>query len=181
MAAPPSVSDAAPADAAELAAVAAATFPLACPPLTPPEDVAAFLGEHLSPQRFADYLSDPDRRVLVARANGRIIGYAMLAAGIGTDPAVAAAVPDRPAVELSKMYVLSGHHGGVASAALMDAALDRAVQGGASCVWLGVNAGNERAQRFYRKNGFAVTGERRFVVGSRVEHDAVMVRRLRPG
>jgi ribosomal protein S18 acetylase RimI-like enzyme len=43
-------------------------------------------------------------------------------------------------------------------------------------MWLGVNRANERAQRFYRKHGFEVTGARRFRLGDSDEDDFVMVR-----
>lgn len=166
------------ADAEELAEVAAVTFPLACPPTVGPDDIAACIAENLSAARFADYLADPDRRVLTARAGGRIIGYSMLIRGVGADPDIAGSVPQRPAVELSKMYVLPGHHGAGVAAALMEAALRWAGQDGAAAVWLGVNARNLRAQRFYAKHGFAVSGTRRFRLGGHLEDDVVMVRPL---
>lgn len=163
-------------DAAEVAAVAAATFPLACPPSADPADIAATIAASLSPQCFADYLTDPERVVLVATDDDRIIGYAMLIRGIGVDPDVAASVPHRPAVELSKMYVLAGHHRSGAAAQLMQSGLTWAADPGAAAMWLGVNRNNERAQRFYRKHGFGVTGSRRFSLGGSYEDDFVMVR-----
>jgi ribosomal protein S18 acetylase RimI-like enzyme len=82
----------------------------------------------------------------------------------------------RPAVELSKMYVLPAHHGSGVAAALMDAALDAAAGWAAECVWLGVNQENQRAQRFYSKHGFTVSGNRSFRLGDHAESDYVMVR-----
>ncbi len=166
-------------DPGELAAVAAQTFPLACPPSTPPGNVASFVDANLSAARFADYLADPDRAVLTARQDGRIIGYAMLVRGVTDDPDVQQAVTVRPAAELSKMYVLPDHHGSGAAAALMGLALDTAEHWGARCVWLGVNQKNQRAQRFYSKTGFTVNGTRTFQVGPRREHDYVMMREVR--
>ncbi len=154
-------------DATELADVAAATFPLACPPSAAAEDVAAFIAAHLSSQRFGDYLADPDRRLLVARRDGRIVGYTMLIRG--TDPET---------VELSKMYVLPDLHRTGAASALMEAGLAWAAGQGARSVWLGVNRNNHRAQRFYAKHGFEATGTRTFQLGSSLEHDAVMTRTL---
>lgn len=165
------------ADVGELARVAAATFPLACPPSAQPADIAAFIADNLSERCFATYLADPDRRVLAARDDGRAIGYAMMVRGVGSDPAVDTAVRHRPAVELSKMYVLADRHGTGAAAALMDAALQWAADVGADCVWLGANRNNARAQRFYRKFGFSVVGDRAFRLGTGVECDVVMVRR----
>ena len=164
------------AELAELADVAAATFPLACPPSVSPENVAAFIDENLTPSHFADYLADPDRLVLVARRDGRMIGYAMLVRGVVDDDDVQAAVTVRPAVEISKMYVLPDSHGGGASAALMTESINRAPSLDAKALWLGVNQNNERAQRFYAKHGFAVNGTKTFRLGTRIENDYVMVR-----
>ena len=44
---------------------------------------------------------------------------------------------------------------------------------GARSVWLGVNQRNERANRFYEKQGFAIVGTKRFLVGSRWFEDFV--------
>lgn len=152
-------------DAPELAAVAALTFPLACPPTSAPENIAAFVEANLTAERFVEYLTDARRVILTARHDGRIIGYAMV-------------VRDADAAELSKIYVLPAYHGGRASAALMEGVLATAARWGARRVWLGVNQENQRAQRFYLKSGFAVTGTRTFRLGADVENDYVMTREL---
>lgn len=152
------------ADVDELAAVAAHTFPLACPPSVTAEDMAAFIEANLSAARFAEYLADPKRVVLVARHDQRIVGYAML---VGDD-----------GVELSKLYVLPEHHGTGVSTTLMQVVLRAAAGLGGSRVWLGVNQKNQRAQRFYTKHGFSINGTRTFRVGAAVEHDYLMAREL---
>jgi ribosomal protein S18 acetylase RimI-like enzyme len=162
----------------ELAALAAETFPLACPPSVSAENVAAFIDENLSEARFADYLADPGRLLLTARADGRMIGYAMLIRGVPDDDDVARAVVLRPAIEISKMYVLPDRHGAGVSAALMTEAVKRAEGFAAKCVWLGVNQRNQRAQRFYSKHGFSINGTKTFRLGTRIENDYVMVRPL---
>ena len=154
-------------DTAELADVAARTFPLACPPTTAPENIASFIDANLSAERFAEYLADPHRAILTAAQGGRIIGYAMLVRGVADDTA-----------ELSKIYVLPDYHGAGVSTALMDLTLATAEEWGARRVWLGVNQGNQRAQRFYAKSGFKVNGTRTFQVGTSRENDYVMVREL---
>ncbi len=166
-------------DVIELAAVAARTFPLACPPSLAPEDIASFIDANLSEERFAEYLTDPRRIILTIGHDDRITGYAMLINGVNDDPDVQRALDIwdiRPAAELSKMYVLPAQHGSGASTALMAAALAAAADWGVRCVWLGVNQKNQRAQRFYRKCGFTVNGTRTFHVGAGIEHDYVMVR-----
>lgn len=152
------------ADAAELAEVAALTFPLACPASATPDNIAAFVEANLSEQRFGDYLRDPSRVILTARGDDdRVLGYALL---IRESPEV---------VELSKMYALADRHGSGVGPALMTAALQSAKREGAARVWLGVNQENQRAQRFYGKHGFVVTGTKTFPMGTAVEHDFVMM------
>lgn len=151
-------------DLDELATVAARTFPLACPPSVTRENIASFVETNLSLARFAEYLADANRAILVARHDHRIVGYAMLVRDDG--------------VELSKMYVLAEHHGAGVSTALMDAAVTATTELGGVSLWLGVNQKNQRAQRFYTKHGFTVTGTRTFQVGARREHDYVMTREL---
>lgn len=172
------VEPATPNDLPELAEVAATTFPLACPPAVSAENVAAFIADNLSAARFSTYLDDPDRVVLLARDDTRILGYAMLIRGVPDDSQVAGAVPLRPAVELSKMYALPDVHGAGVSTALMTEALARCATLGAACLWLGVNQKNQRAQRFYTKSGFTVSGTKTFRLGGHIENDYVMVRPL---
>ena len=169
------VSAAMDADPTELADVAAVTFPLACPSAAA-NDVEAYLAANLSPEHFRAYLADPDRLVLTASESGRIIGYAMLIRGLGNDPDIARRIEPRPAVELSKMYVLPDWHRSGAAGALMQTGIAWAADQGTKAVWLGVNKNNQRAQRFYRKHDFEVVGTRSFRLGMRLEQDFVMVR-----
>jgi hypothetical protein len=87
------VAAAAAADLPELADVAAQTFPLACPPSVTHENIAAFIAENLTQEHFAGYLTDGDRLVLVARRDGRMIGYAVLIRGVPDDDDVNRASP----------------------------------------------------------------------------------------
>ncbi|MGD1173744.1 GNAT family N-acetyltransferase [Mycobacterium seoulense] len=153
-------------DVRQLADIAARTFPLACPASMAPENIAAFVGANLSADRFAEYLADPQRTVLTATHDDRIIGYAMLIRGDDD-------------VELSKIYVAPEHHGTGVATALMDLALAIAGEWGADRVWLGVNQANRRAQRFYARSGFTVSGTRTFRVGASRENDFIMTRALR--
>lgn len=168
---------AAAADAAELHDVAARTFGLACPPGTQQSDIEAFVRLHLSPEKFADYLADDRRILLLAESGGKPVGYAMLVMGTITDPDVRAVVDEASSIELSKFYVLADNHGSGAAATLMTATLAAAAATGAASCWLGVNQLNVRAAKFYEKHGFTVRGTKRFLVGDDWHDDHV---RLRP-
>lgn len=167
-----------PADAAALAELAAATFPLACPPQTTELAIAEFLRDVLSAERFGEYLADGNRVVLVAERGGPLVGYTLLVFGDPADPVVSAAVGIRPTVELSKCYVLAETHGAGVAAELMAATLEAARERGAAGIWLGVNEHNARAIRFYEKSGFAAVGRKRFLLGGVYENDHTLERAL---
>ncbi len=140
-----------PADVEAVADLAAATFPLACPPGSHPDDVAAFVAEHLGRAVFARYLAAPERwSLLVAEVvpergaeevletgteevsgspvptTHGLLGYTLAVLPRDpdegpTDPSVAAAVAMRPVAELSKCYVRPALHGSGVADALLDA------------------------------------------------------------
>jgi diamine N-acetyltransferase len=168
------------ADTAALAELAADTFPLACPPSTTPEAIAAFIAANFTVERMGEYLADADRTLLLAEEDdGHLVGYSMLIAGDPADADAAAAVTVRPAIELSKFYTRALAHGsGVIAGPLMTATLQAAAETGAAAAWLGVNEENARAIRFYEKHGFAKAGRKRFRLGDRLEQDWVLVRAL---
>ena len=163
-------------DAGALAGLAAVTFPLACPPSSSPEDIAAHLADTLSEDHFRGYLIDPDVTILVLDADAGLRGYSLLVNRPAQDPDVAAALTLRPSTELSKCYVHPQHHGLGAATELMHASLQTAAAAGTAGIWLGVNSQNARAIRFYEKSGFRKVGSKSFRLGSTVEHDFVMER-----
>ncbi|HZK05053.1 MAG TPA: tRNA (guanosine(37)-N1)-methyltransferase TrmD [Actinomycetaceae bacterium] len=178
-----------PRDADALANLAAATFPLACPPELTQRDIAVFISRNLTPRRFREYLTEPERYlVLVGEIDGidALAGYTLAVIPLTADEEpyaddVAKIVPQRPAAELSKIYVRSEHHSTGMGQALMEATL--ATLGGIrvegqpiDVVWLGTNLRNRRSQKFYARSGFANVGARRFLVGGREQDDAVWAR-----
>lgn len=180
-----------PDDARELSLVAAATFPLACPPDITEAEIAEFVGANLSPARFTEYLIDPERyQVFVGEIEGEpgLAGYTLsvLPRTVGEPPYaddVAAVVPERPAAELSKIYVRAEYHASGLGQALMTAALEgvsaaRIDGQPVEVVWLGTNGRNRRAQKFYKATGYSLRGSRRFQVGGRDQDDAVWARLL---
>ncbi|MCF8608318.1 GNAT family N-acetyltransferase [Gordonia sp. HY442] len=177
--------------AEDVAAVAAATFPLACPPHSSPENIAAHIDAHLSPDRFVEYIVDPAKQVLAARDDdASLIGYALIVYGTPDNVDVLAAIESTgngtaalaagTLAEVSKMYVLPDHHSSRnatrPSHALMQASLDAAHDHGADYAWLGVSQLNDRAQKYYRKMGFTEIGAKTFDMNGSIEQDFVMGR-----
>lgn len=173
-----------PRHAAEIATLAAATFPLACPPHSTTADIAEHIREHLQPANFDHHITSADSDVVVARdgIEGPIIGYSLVLHTAPVHPDVAAVVTQRPVTEISKMYVAPDHHArGLTEAPshmLMQTALEVSRSRGSVLAWLGVNQENERAQRFYTKMGFARAGVKTFDLNGSVEHDFIFVQQL---
>lgn len=167
-----------PEDAVEIAAVAAVTFPLACPPELTIADIEHFVAHNLTAEHFLAFMADPTHHVFKAvdPAASKIAGYALVVDEEPTDRDVLSTITVRPVTMLSKMYVLPGHHGRDASAGLMAAALDHAAAAGSELIWLGVNQKNIRAQRFYQKMGFDVVGHKTFQVNGAICNDFIFAR-----
>lgn len=166
--------DAAEADLDALSALAARTFPLACPPDLEAEVIGAFIAEHLSREAFRRYLHTPGHEVLVARDGGDgIVGYVLLVSGTGMDPACADQLILRPTVGISKFYVDPDHHGAGIASTMLDEVCRRTRDSGARSVWLATNVANARARRFYSRHGFVERGNRTFDVGGVANTDVV--------
>jgi len=168
-----SISRVLPTDAHRVSTLARETFPLACPPGTTRENIELFCDTKLSEVAFDGYLADPHIRIWLATTEDEPIGYLMSVGGEPPDPVIAGVVRMRPTVEISKIYVLESAHGSGAASELMSVAVKDARTQGAGSVWLGVNKHNERANRFYERQGFVIVGERSFQVGESLEDDFV--------
>ncbi len=164
----------------EFAAVAAVTFPLACPPGTTDADTADFIARHLTADHFRDFLASPVHDLIAARIAGHLVGYALVVHDEPSDPEVRDAVTDRPVSELSKMYVLPDAHGAGVSHALMARTIESARERGSATTWLGVSNVNLRAQRFYTKMGFTKVGHKSFWLNGQEQRDFVMIREVTP-
>lgn len=166
-------------DARDLAAIAALTFPLACPPELSTAQIADFIESELKPSDFARYLAAPANIVLLARDRvGDPVGYVLALPGRGVDPEASRNVRGSRPLYLSKCYAAPRAHGSGLSAALMQSLVDEAARRGHDSVWLGTNDGNARARRYYEKHGFALIGARSFVVGGKACRDVVYERLL---
>ncbi|HWS34164.1 MAG TPA: GNAT family N-acetyltransferase [Actinoplanes sp.] len=167
-----------PGDERVLHDLAARTFGLACPPGTAQGDIDAFISTNLSVERFAGYLADPGRILVLASADGQPTGYSMLVRGPSTDPDVIKVVDAATSIELSKFYLAAERHGSGAAGELMTATLAAAAGTGARTCWLGVNQQNARASKFYGRHGFAIVGVKRNLVGSEWHDDHIRQRDL---
>jgi len=138
------------------------------------EDMRLYLSTAFSIDRWSTNLSNPAHRTWVAdNPSGAAIGYAVL--NKGPAPAYLGATS---AAEIARLYSDQAWHGRGVGGALMNACLDQARAWKCDIAWLGVWVENARAIAFYEKHGFRVVGAQTFLLGTDVQHDHVMARRL---
>lgn len=162
-----------PSDAETLARLAARTFADTFGADNTPDDVALHLATAYGATQQGAEIDDPEIDVLLAEVEGVLAGFAEVRSG-ETPGCVDGASP----LELWRFYVDAPWHGRGVAHALMDEAERAAQQRGAFELWLSVWERNTRAQGFYSKRGFVQTGTKAFVVGTDVQTDWGMVKRL---
>ena len=110
-------------------------------------------------EMFAAELRDDlaDRYYLVAEEDGRVIGYAGLLAPVSRRTRRGRGGQ----ADVLTMAVASSHWGQGIGSALLEALLAEAAGRGCAEVFLEVRVDNPRAQRLYRRHGFAGVGLRR--------------------
>lgn len=179
----PTLRRATPADAAALATFAARTFrETYAPPHGPcdPADVEDYVAHHFGPAVQRAELSDPRTRVVLAEADGAIVGYAHVrtdarptdvpAYAPVLEPGAEAILPGATA-ELARFYVDRPWHGAGVAARLFAAARALAAESGAASLWLSVFQRNPRALAFYRRQGARPFATATFRMGQEVQDD----------
>lgn len=195
-----------PEDAEAMSALASRTFPDAAPPSVAPEDIQAFISEHLQTKNFEALLAEPDRHLLVVaqlcdRAGAptaELVGYTWVIVpdgdqvagedeGAPVDFVTADGVPrEGPLMYLEKAYVDREWRGSGIFEQMMKETLTflrahlnrRTPIPVAPYLWLGTNKENRRAQRAYSRFGFERSGTRTFSVGDQINKDVTMCLRV---
>jgi GNAT superfamily N-acetyltransferase len=162
-------------DASLLAELGRRTFLGAFREVVAPDDMEAYLLDAFTETRTAEELADPSIVYLVASVDDRPAGYAKLHFG-----ALHPSVTGCGAVKLWRLYSDQAWYGRGIGSALLRSSLRCAWERGGQTMWLTVNAGNQRAIRFYEKSGFTVVGSATFLLGAAIHDDHVMARALSP-
>lgn len=138
-----------------------------------PERMARHLEARMNDRLLAQELADAARTVLVLTHDDEWVACAMLRRGDGP-PAVAGVRP----VEIERFYVSQVWHGRGLAALLMAATLDAAREEGHDVAWLAVWERNQRAVRFYEKQGFRIVGPHIYLFDGTPEDDHLMAIKL---
>lgn len=159
-------------DAAQLAAIAEATFRATFAAVNTPEDMDLHCRTSYGEAIQAEEIADTSRVTFLCEDGGRLVGFAQLRWGKAPCCGIDADVPG----EILRLYVISEFHGKGVAHELMSACMDEMTSRRSDVVWLGVWERNPKALAFYKKCGFREVGEQVFQLGSDAQRDIVMAR-----
>ena len=133
------------------------------------ENLKKYLDEGFSTEKLTTELSNPDSEFYFALLNGKVIGYLKLNVGQAQTE-----IKTDKALEIERIYVLQEFHGKKVGQLLYEKALQVAKQKKVDYIWLGVWEENQRAIRFYQKNGFVAFDKHIFELGNEEQTDIMM-------
>ena len=133
------------------------------------ENMQAYLQSAYNEEKLYRELSNPNSSFFFVCVDERVAGYLKL-----NEFAAQTDINDSDSLELERIYILKEFQGAGLGKDLLDYTISIAIEHGKKYIWLGVWEHNERAKRFYEKNGFYRIGAHSFVVGDDVQTDFVM-------
>lgn len=133
------------------------------------EDMQKYLAENLSLERLKSELENPNSEFYFAENENEILGYLKLNFGDTQTEN-----QGNEALEIERIYVLKEFFSLKVGQFLFEKSVEIAKEKNMKFIWLGVWEENERAIRFYEKNGFGIFGKHDFVLGTDVQTDLLM-------
>lgn len=128
-----------------------------------------YVSENLNDEKLRLELENPFSEFYFAETDNETAGYLKLNYGEAQTE-----LQDENSLEVERIYVKSAFQGLKIGQLLFNKALERAGETNVNYIWLGVWEHNEKAIRFYEKNGFEIFGKHDFVLGSDVQTDLMM-------
>ena len=142
-------------------------------PLNTPENMDAYLQSAYTLPKLRRELEDHNQLFYFAYADGALAGYLKV-----NEAPSQSELNDPHALEVERIYVLKQYYGTGVGQFLMNQAIEIAKGRGKEYLWLGGWEHNERARRFYQKNGFYRIGEHTFVMGDDPQTDYLLRKNL---
>lgn len=133
------------------------------------ENMDKFLNEQFTKGKLMLEVGAAENIFLLALYEDAVAGYVKL-----RDSKVPRSLDDSKALEIARIYAMTGMIGKGVGKKLMESSIDIAREKGKDCIWLGVWEKNYRAIEFYTKWGFEKFGETDFLLGDDVQRDWLM-------
>lgn len=162
-----------PADVVQLQKIGKETFSETFAKGNMAENLEKYLEEGFSLEKLTAEINNKNSAFYFSVLDEQIIGYLKLNSGSSQTE-----LQDDNALEIERIYVLREFHGKKAGQILYEKAIEVAYSQNAVYVWLGVWEENQRAIRFYEKNGFVTFDKHIFKLGNDEQTDLMMRKKL---
>ncbi len=133
------------------------------------EDMQKYFEKKLNLDQLKTELENPNSEFYFAENNGTVLGYLKLNCKDAQTENVL-----ENAMEIERIYVLKEFLRQKIGQLLFEKSLEIAGNHQCKNIWLGVWEKNERAIKFYEKNGFEVFDKHVFVLGTDAQTDLMM-------
>ncbi|CAM4093278.1 Ribosomal protein S18 acetylase RimI [Pedobacter westerhofensis] len=159
-------------DIEQLQKISRDTFIEAFAELNSEENMRQYLESSFSEDRLNREVGNQSSQFYFALLNAEVVGYLKLNTGEAqTD------LKDASGLEIERIYILKAYYGQSVGQALYEWAVKIAIEFNAEYLWLGVWEHNERAIRFYTRNGFEEFDKHVFYLGDDEQTDIMMKKR----
>lgn len=133
------------------------------------ENMKLYVETYFSEKQLRDDLNNKNIAYYLAYFDHLVVGYIKLNfAQAQTE------IQDDISVEIERIYVLKAYQANRIGFALMNKAIEVGIEMHKDYIWLGVWEKNEKAIRFYEKNGFIKSGTHIFKLGDEDQTDFIM-------
>ncbi len=156
-------------DLTDLVKISRQTFTETFEEVNSEEDMQKYLSKNLSEEQLQSELDNPESEFYFAENKDEILGYLKLNSGNSQTEN-----KNENSIEIERIYVLKEFLRMKIGQLLLDHSIQIAKEKNAEFIWLGVWEHNERALKFYGKNGFEVYSKHDFVLGKDVQTDLLM-------
>lgn len=156
-------------DLEELQKLGRQTFLETFAPVNTEENIQHYLQTGFTDEKLLKEIANPDSSFYFAKLNDKSIGYLKI-----NFENAQTELQENDAMEIERIYVLKENHGQKAGQFLFGEALKIAKNRDIKYIWLGVWDKNEKAIRFYEKNGFIPFDKHSFVLGTDIQTDVMM-------
>ena len=141
--------------------------------VTAPDDMEAYLSSTFQKAAIESQLMDKRSLIFIADVGTDPAGY------VYSHPAATPqCVSDKTAIKLERLYLRKRYYGRAVGDALMQISIEKFRFHGYHSVWLSSWELNDRANAFYKKWGFKIVGTQKFTVGSDIQSDFILSRKL---
>lgn len=168
-----SISIATAADAATIAELSRKTFYDTFASFNTEANMKLFMETTYDRQKLMAEVSSPDFHFCIARIDEQPVGYVKMILNAPSNE-----MPDQQCIEIARIYTLQQTVGKGVGAQLMQYCLDFAKQKQQDWIWLGVWEKNDRALAFYKKWGFEKFGYHGFLLGTDLQNDFLLRKKI---